>query len=420
MIQFEIEKLLIIVLATIICLFYTLRRFRGMSKVFLYLCYGFLALYSGIGAAVKGANSEYLFYYITFIVIMSVVIRKVRVGIDLSAYSLTFEKYLRINASKIIGIYFFIKFLSFLIPEFKLFDLISPPPPSLEDFDFTKEGDKYGNGALDSLLYVAYSIAMPFFFWALFHYRNNLKKMCGFLLLNLYMTYCNSGYVGRGTILQTGIICFFAVYYNVNKVKQRLILIGTACSIPIILLGFYYYSLVRLGHSLDNVMISEAVEILFGQEIQYPLLYDQYKSHSGRFMFEYFEWLVLLPFPGFIKFGRGNFFLNQEFSMDILGLDVSDSSFFVVLPGVVGESIYVFGGILFFIHVIILGMFIKFVLVTFTSTPSFQYIFFLCMVQFSFMMARAGTISVYPLMLKSFLILILACFYIGKKPKYFV
>jgi hypothetical protein len=125
-------------------------------------------------------------------------------------------------------------------------------------------------------------------------------------------------------------------------------------------------------------------------------------------------WLILLPLPGFLKFGYGSYFLNREFSVQILGVEPSDTTFFVVLPGVVGESIYVFGPFFFWVHAVILGLFIKFVIKTFTSSDVFTYLFFFCIVRFSFMLARAGTISVYPMMLKSFLILVIVCSLICK------
>ena len=103
--------------------------------------------------------------------------------------------------------------------------------------------------------------------------------------------------------------------------------------------------------------------------------------------------------------------------MEALGLDVSDSSFFILLPGVVGESIYVFGPFLFFLHAVLLGVFIKFVITTFTSNDIFTYLYMYFIVSCSFMLARAGTISVYPIMVKCFLIIVVVFYFVCHKKK---
>ena len=211
------------------------------------------------------------------------------------------------------------------------------------------------------------------------------------------------------------IICCLAAYYNIAESKRKLLLIIIASVTPLLLFAFYAYSVIRLGRTLDAISITDAIQVLFGQEIGYPMLYDDYIKKSGGYISDYLTWLILLPFPGFMKFGMGDFFLNREFSMCLLGVDASDSTFFILLPGLVGEAIFVFGPVLFFLHAIILGYVIKFVTKTFTSNRCFDYVYYLCIVQFSFMLARAGSISVYPSMFKSFLILVIVCHFISKK-----
>lgn len=412
MLEFNKFSLILVIVTTLAGYLLACNKFTAKQKVFLACSYLFIFLYSGIGGALTEANPTYLVFYIIYLFVMSLAIRFARVGIDFHSYTHSFESFIDKYSKRIIILYFLIIIIGFLYPEYTLSNIVHPPSPSLEDFDFTKEGDNYGGGLVASLIYLASNIVMPFFYFALYHFRDKSKKVVLILLLLLYLTYCKSGYVGRGTILQTLIICFFAVFYNLNKQQQKRMIIGVICLMPFLLFGFYYYSFVRLGRSFESISVMNAIQVLFGQEISYPLHYNDYINKSGGYFADYLLWLILLPFPGFMKFGLGNFMLNQEFSMTILGVDVSDSTFFVVLPGVVGESIYVFGPRLFFLHAIILGLVIKFVIKTFTSNDCFRYIYYLCIVQFSFMLGRAGTVSVYPSMFKSFLILIIACLFI--------
>lgn len=417
MIEFDSFRLLIIVIATILSYLLASYRAKQNQKVLLLFCFVFLGLYSGVGGALKETNPDYIYYYVVYLLILAFTIRHSSFYIDYSKDSATLTKFVDRNANKFIITYFLLMIVTFFYPEVIIKNLVSPPPPMLSGFDFEEEGNNYGGGAISSLIYLLRNFIMPFFYIGLYKYRDKTLKVLAFLLLDLYLVYCKSGYVGRGTLLQTAIICFFVVYYKLGKQARKRLILYVGIASPIILYGFYRYSLVRMGTDVSDETISQAVGILFGQEIGYPTHFNYYIKLANHHIGDYITWFLLLPLPGFLKFGLGEYYLNREFSMEVLGLDVSDSSFFILLPGVVGESIYVFGPYLFWAHAIMLGIFVKFVIKTFTSNDTFTYFYYLCIVTFSFMLARAGTISIYPIMMKCFIILIIVLYFVKRSKK---
>lgn len=415
--EFEYSRLFIIIIATILAFLLVSYKMQAKKKTLLFFCYIFLGIYSGVGGALVETASGYTFFYVAYLCILSISIRCSSLAVDYKKDQNTLNVFVEQHASKLLLLYFGLTIISFVYPEVKLKNLLSPPPPVLSGFDFEEEGNNYVGGLLSSVIYLLKAFILPFFYIGLYKYRSKPSKVLLLLLLDLYLVYCKSGYVGRGTILKTAIICFFVVYYQLSKrAKKRLIFVAAALS-PIVLYGFYRYSLIRMGTDVSGETISQAVEILFGQEICYPMHYNYYIGLKNHHIGDYLSWLVLLPLPGFLKFGLGDYFLNREFSMEILGLDASDSYFFILLPGVVGEGLYVFGPYLFWLHAIVLGIFIRFVIDTFTSNEVFTYYFYNCIVSLSFMLARAGTVSVYPIMMKSILSIIIVFYFVCRRRK---
>lgn len=415
--EFDYLRLIIIVVATVLAYLLASYKFKTQKKTLLLLCFTFLGIYSGIGGALIDTDPGYTYFYVSYLLILSLTIKLSSIKVDYSKNSDNLTSFVNKNANKLLLFYFILILITFVYPELKIKNLISPPPPMLSGFDFEEEGNNYGGGAISSILYLLRTFMLPFFYIGLYKYKNKPAKVILFLLVDLYLIYCKSGYVGRGTILQTLIICFFVVYFRLSKQARKRIIIAVAAVSPLALFGFYRYSLIRMGTDVSGETLSQAIEILFGQEIGYPQHYNYYIKLNNYHIGDYLSWFVLLPLPGFLKFGYGEYFLNREFSMEVLGLDASNSSFFIVLPGVVGEGVYVFGPYFFWIHAVILGVFIRFVLDTLNSNEIFSFFYLYCVVGFSFMIARAGTISVYPIKMKSFLIIVIVFYFVRHKKK---
>lgn len=405
MLEFNVGILCFVSFFTLFCYRHVSKRAKGKQRIFLLFTYLFIFLYSGIGGALKEANINYTLFYSLYILLLTFTISHSRIIMDFSKESNVLVSFIDRNGNKIITVYFMFMLFSLIYPEFKLMNLISPPPPSLLDHDFEAADKVYEGGALSSIIHFASSLMLPLLYISLYKFRNNLKMVIAILFLNLYFMYCQSGYVGRGSILQFLVICFFTCYYSLSEKRRKILLITVALCVPSLLYFFFWYSFVRMDATLEQVSLDQVIQELFRQEIGYPLHYDDYINHCGKYGMEYLEWFFLQPLPGFLKFGYGNLALNREFSMDLLGLDVSESGFFIILPGVIGESLYTFGPVLFGIHAILLGLVIKFYSTSFLTSPCFTFFYYFCIMQLSYVLGRGGTVSTLPIMIKTIVIM---------------
>lgn len=418
MIEFNYSLLFIITFATIICCKIATKGESRNFTLFALMMYTFIFIYSGIGGSLKEANSLYSIYYCIYLMVLTVVLKKSKRGLKYTSNdSLSFDSFIDKHAIKFILIYVLLNFFSLIYPDIKLSNLLSPPQPDLSSYNFEEEGSKAGMDGISSLIYYIKSIFLPFFYWGLYKYNRNPKIVIGTLLFNLYVGYCASGYMSRSSMLFVLILSFMSIYRLLSPSKRRKLIISCVIAAPFLLYAFYQFSVMRLSSSTENISISQAVTVLFRQEIGYPLHFNDYFYKSDTYVSDFLGWLILLPLPGFLKFGHGMFALNKTFSMLILGLEPSDQYFYVVLPGIVGEAIFVFGPFLFFVHAIILGMVIRYVMNTCDKCNSLIFVFYYYMVQFSFGMSRAGTISIYPSVFKYFVIIVFVLYMVKRKKK---
>lgn len=415
--EFNYYLLALILIATYVCYRLTIKGESSNIRFHLVLMFLFIFIYSGVGGALVSANQEYTFYYVVYLFIFSITFassKKMYFKYS-EVNSLRFNAFIEKYANKFIIIHLLLLFFQLIYPEIKLHNLISPPQPDLSGYDFTEEGSLEGLDAISKLRYYISNMVVPFFYWSLYKYNKRPWIIALILLVSLYLTFCSSGYVSRSAMLFNLILIFMSVYRLLSRENRKRLLIGVSISSPIILFAFYQYSVMRLSATTENVSIGQAVELLFSQEIGYPLHFDGYINLTKRYAYDFIEWLVLLPLPGFMKFGQGNFALNREFSIGVLGLDPSDQYFFILLPGVIGESIFVFGKTAFICHAILLAVITRYVLSTLDKCESLIFVFYYYMVQLSFGMARAGTISIYPSIFKYFVILLIVLSYLKKK-----
>lgn len=417
--HFDTFRILIVIAITIFGYIIAIKKLSNLECLFLAFTYAFILLYSGIGGGIVEANPSYTAYYVIYILVLSITLRKASfyTNFGTSRKEKSLLSIIKKHSTKIIVLFFGLKIFDLVYPEFKIMNLISPPPPSLEDHDFEAAGLNYAGGVISSLVYFLSSLVLPLFYLALYKYKNDYLRIVILLVSGLYLTYCSSGYIGRGSMLQCGIICLLSIYYNLSSAKRKMLVISLVVALPFVAFGMYNYSLARIGTIGDNITPLDAVQLLFSQEIGYPLHYDSYINKGGNYISDYLEWLVLQPLPGFLKFGHGNFMLTKEFSMQILGLDASQYGFFILLPGLLGEGLFVFGPFLFVMHAIMLGILLKYCIRTLTSSPTLVFYCYYSIVEFSFILSRGGTVSVYPFMVKSFLILILVEYFQSKKIK---
>lgn len=397
-----------IIAFTIGLMVYIVKGKEKNQKYFLILVYFFLFVYCGIGGCLEEADTRYLPYYIIYMTVLTIVLKFYN-----GKYSFTTERSLRLS-SYIEGhynifwiLYLFLGLLQLVIPENRLHYLFSPPKADLTLHDFTDSGMET---VMQQLIYLFRAVLVPFFYWSLYSMRKKTGKIALIMAFDLYVDFCANQYLARNSMLVALFIIFMPYYQNLTK-KGRVVLFSVAALlVPLLLYFFYAYSLLRVGGEISDLAfldMSYANQVLIKQEISYPLLFENYFDGPSGLLGQYFIWMLLLPLPGFLKFGAGTMPLNRLFSTAVTGFMPGDRGFWVVLPGLVGESIFAFGPFLFVFHAVILGIIMKYVMNTLSQVKSFEYLYYYFAIEFSFILGRAGTMAVYPHVAKSFVIFLL-------------
>lgn len=104
-----------------------------------------------------------------------------------------------------------------------------------------------------------------------------------------------------------------------------------------------------------------------------------------------------MPLPGFLKFGTADLEINQFYNRDILGVNTWDNDFFITLPGLVIEGVYIFGNKFFLIHSIIFGLVCNLLFNIFRESKIFYILSIYYIINIPFGAIRAGTQGLYPL-----------------------
>lgn len=392
---------------------FVIRSMDKKQKIFFLLVYFFLLIYSGLGGALKSANKEYLFFFFSYISVLSLVLKKYDGKIVYNREELvSLTSFLDLHYINIIIVFILLDLSTLIYPENKLFLLISPPTADNLNHDFTDSGS---GGIIEQIIYLLRTTLIPFFYWALYKLRNRKELLIGVLIIDMYIQFCANHYLARNQMLTAALLVFIPYFQSVSSKKKVAFIILTIVAIPFLSYFFYVYSFIRKGHgaiAYSGIDTNMAMQLLLGQEIGYPLYYDYFFEAPYNMIGQYFVWMLLLPLPGFLKFGYGLNKVNYSFSTAVTGLTPTDKGFGVLLPGLVGESIFMFGSYLFLLHALILGLIMKIVCNTLKQTESFTYIYYYFAVEFSFILGRAGTAAVYPRVAKSFFVFLVILYFI--------
>ncbi|HML70031.1 MAG TPA: hypothetical protein PKA78_01550 [Macellibacteroides fermentans] len=394
-------------------------------KIWYSLLAAFILIYSGIGGAIKTVNSNYTFYYIVYIIVLSLTLKyfykknHLADNILITRYKNTdtlLTKWIDKNGNKFIILYFAMLLFDLVYPIFRLQLLINPPSPSLEDLHYKTFVLGNTKDSISQIVYLLQQFVVPFFYLSLYKYRNSTFKPLILLLLPVYIDLCNRGIIGRGQAMIPLVIVFLVIFEKVKPAKRTLLAVTSLIAIPFLSYTFVQFSQLRIGAYLLDISFGDSIQLLFGQEVGYPLLFnDYYGKGSPVSITEYILWIILLPLPGFLKFGYGDPQVNMKFTMLVTGLDPSQSGFSICLPGLVGESLITFGQYLFPLHAIILGTIVSYLIKYLSKYDSYKFIFFYVATIFSYNICRGGTASSYSFVFKQFIILLLFIYYLKKK-----
>lgn len=421
MIDIELNIIILssVILYTVLCWYILCRNMNSfVLKVLFLLVYIFFCLYCGCGIAIVGCNMNYSIYYFLFVLVMTLVLKvsvKERNNKKFdSIISYIIDKY----GNFIIIFYLALQVLTLLYPEYKLHLLLNPPTPDVNKM--LAERGEIERTLFESLIYYLSSILLPFFYLSLYKYNKEKKIVSLILAINLYIHFCSNGNIGRSLILSAILIVILSILQDTSPQNRKKVIFYVSCVMPIFFILFYFYSQLRIGEEINNgLSFSRIVGILFSQEISFPLWFDDYKDNFDvSRISEYLQWLCLLPLPNFLKFGNGNQDFNADFTYEVLGVSKGDEGFYIILPGLLGESYFIFGQVLMFVAAIIYSFIVAKVFNFLSSNRKMSYLLYYYAVLLSFIISRGGSVAVYPLIVKHMLTFIFVFIFIRKIKQY--
>lgn len=398
---FVTSRLITIILFTCLVFSWLFFSKEKKARIFFIFFATLYLLYSGIGGALIYISSQYQYYYIAFTLCINIGIyfglRSVRNKNNKLPYKKSWSDFLTffINhyAVKIIIIYLSCQLFHLFYPTFKLALLIHPPMPDMKEMLFQRfQGD--APDFPTSLINTVSTIFFPFYLLSLYKYRKNIISLTLLIILPTYIQYCAVGYMGRSSIL-TAIVMLLGITYFSKPQLGKTLIISCIILIPTLIVFFVQYSIVRAGGIAGNMSSGDAFAILLEQECGYPLHFDDILVLQGNHIGNYLVWLFTMPFPGFVRGGMDAHFAAM-FSEYILGISRSVSGFYILLPGVVGESVYLLGKHLFWINGLLYGWLMGAVYRILTRYPQLLCILIYSAINFAYVTNRAGFFGGFP------------------------
>ncbi|HRK65978.1 MAG TPA: hypothetical protein PKY73_00385 [Hyphomonas sp.] len=191
--------------------------------------------------------------------------------------------------------------------------------------------------------------------------------------------------------------------------RVSLVGVGTLGAVGV-LAAFDAYGLMRLGAPVESVWSNVEQSVIAVLEVETSFL-----QQSGLFIIEsgirvdfgaYVNWLVTLPLPGALKEGLDVALINTEISEYVLGISRSEAGFYIVLPGLLAESFYIYGPG-FLIHGLLLGAVTSLCATTFGYARSFTFVHYTLVVYITLDLNRGGVAAVAPALANETLSLVL-------------
>jgi hypothetical protein len=184
---------------------------------------------------------------------------------------------------------------------------------------------------------------------------------------------------------------------------RKLIVISFAIFLPTLIIFMVNYTQIRIGGtaSVNNTFV--ALEQLIFSESQYPLWFSTIYNEPFDInnLITYLKWLFSLPVPGFLKGDTG--LRGDELAGLLLGIDSGQRGFYIVLPGLVGESVYYFGKHLFWIHSLLVGLLVGYTFRILNRHHQMGVLLFYSVFELTYFINRGGTGSGLPYILKFYL-----------------
>lgn len=379
-------------------------------------------LYSGIGAAYPEVPDRYLVYYFGLLIGFVTAFTFFRVSfLDLSRLAgLLFPPiFRRISTTAawrwVVIAYLLLQVIPLMYPEFRLAQLIAPQPVALPELLATR-WDVHETNSILKLTEYAWIVLTPFFYIALFRYANRMFCVALILFLQLYISFVVDGYIGRYEIaIALGVI---ALALWVSRPRHRgLLILCSVALLPLVLMGAYAYAVIRIGGTVQEMTLIEAVKWLWQIETSFPLTANVIIESGFRAnLADYVRWMLTLPIPKILVGEVQTTHINWEISELVLDVSRGERGFYIVLPGLVGESVYLYGPSFFWIHGVFVGFVAALVIRILERTPQFLFLNAYVVMLFAFVLNRAGVDGALPYLVNYLLLFYVFVFVILLEP----
>lgn len=415
--MFDLTILIFVLLGSIIIGGLAVLTVRGFWQriMLIGILSGFL-LYSGIGIAHLEVPNDYLIYYFGFLIAFSfafLFFRVAFVGISIQSGRGLTRVFANVHNSpwwaSIIWVYLLLHLVLLIYPEFRLHYLLAPPPLDLTTVWIAMFEPQEQNFLL-KLIWYADILLTPFFYIALFRYRQHIWRAGLILALLLYIQYVAGGYISRSEIGMALAIILLVQWVNQPRSRPKLML-GVAVMTPLLLVAFYVHTVVRIGGIVEDLNPAHAIitvlesEIMFPRNVGIPII----EGGERVCLIDYAKWIIALPIPKVLT-GEIGARINFEISEIVLGVGPGEIGWYVVLPGLMVESVYIYGNYFFWLHGVFIALLAAFVIRLLERTPQLLFFKAYVIVLFAFVLNRAGIGGLLPVVVNEFLLFYLYVF----------
>jgi len=371
-----------------------------------------LYIYSGVGATYREVSQTYVAYYFLFMVALLAgfhVAREVFQSMTLRLGRRVRPLITRIQAHPIwlaiITTYVLLHLFGLVYPEFRLRLLVAPPAPDLTTVFLSRFSAQHVD-VLSRLVRYSLLLLEPFFYIALFRWRNSFIWLAVLLFLPLYLEYVDNAYIGRGRVMVVLAVLLMAAWYLRPRYR---ICVAVVAGVALVggLYVSYIYARVRLGGTVRQVGALQAVSSVVESETSFPRYAGEriIESEHHVNLRSYLTWIVTLPIPKLLTGPIPGARINYEMAEIYLRRSVGQRGWYVALPGLVAESVYIFGSRLFWLHGVFLGVLCALMVMLLEPVREFTILLLYVVTLFAYTLNRAGVAAVLPVVINNFLLL---------------
>lgn len=305
----------------------------------------------------------------------------------------------------VLGLFYLALLSSLVFPEFRLSLLFELRPPDLKTW-FAARFEPVERGGFEAVVRYVRLLFFPFIFIAFYRFKDRPWLVLALVLTILYIQYVDRQYIARGTVLLF-VLCVSLFYFVEYPRARKWLLICGFSAVPLLAVLLEYWMVVRLGGIYEFRGVWASLERILVMQTSFTRDAGLALIESGLHvdLQKYFSWLLTLPIPKALIGQVDGARVNLEISEIVLGVPRGAPGFYVILGGVVAESVYIFGRDFFWLHGLILGAFGAILIRMLSEVKYFGFLTAWTVVFFSYKLPGAGVGAVLPPLINEYLLL---------------